>query len=92
MAARAIDNNVYLAASSLYSPAAVYDSRGTALVSSVVDGIVTVAIDLGDRPKCHPNAGGNLNPGPGGARWARNARSGRLYDEIAAEVRRSARP
>ena len=92
MAARAIDNNVYLAASSLYSPAAVYDSRGTALVSSVVDGIVTATIDLGDRPKCHPNAGGNLNPGPGGARWARNARSGRLYDEIAAEVRRSAEP
>ena len=88
--ARAIDNNVYVAAASLYSPAAILDTRGVVLATTTGAGVVAADVELECRPKCHPNAGGNLNAGPGGARWARNARSTRLFDEIAAEVRRSA--
>jgi predicted amidohydrolase len=86
--ARAIDNNVAIAAATLYSPAAILNSRGEALATSAVDNVLTAEIDLNDRPKCHPNAGGNLNPGPGGAPWARNARSLRVDQEILAELRR----
>lgn len=85
--ARAIDNNVYVVASTLNSPAAIVTPRGDLLAVSAVDNTLTAEIDLNDRPKCHPNAGGNLNPGPGGARWARNANSTRVYEEILAEVR-----
>ena len=87
--ARAIDNNAYVAVSSLGSPAAIVDTRGELLAASRVDGVISADIDLNARPKCHPNAGGNLNPGPGGARWARNARSTRVYEEILREVRSS---
>ena len=86
--ARAIDNNAYVAVSSLGSPAAIVDTRGELLAVSRVDGVISAAIDLNARPKCHPNAGGNLNPGPGGARWARNARSTIVYEEILRQVRR----
>jgi predicted amidohydrolase len=86
--ARAIDNNVYLVAASLYSPAAILNPRGETLALSAVDNVLTAEIDLNERPKCHPNAGGNLNPGPGGARWARNALSLRVDEEILAELRR----
>jgi predicted amidohydrolase len=86
--ARAIDNTVYIAAASHDSPAAVVDSRGELLAVSAVDNVLTAEIDLNDRPKCHPNAGGNLNPGPGGARWARNSRSLQLDEAILAELRR----
>ena len=82
--ARAIDNNVYILTASLYSPAAVTNTLGETLARSTVDGVLSAQIDLESRPKCHPNAGGNLNPGPGGARWARNARSVRIYEEILA--------
>lgn len=85
--ARAIDNNVYVVAATLGSPAAIVDPRGELLAVSAVDNVLVAEIDLSDRPKCHPNAGGNLNPGPGGARWARNARSALLYEEILREVR-----
>ena len=85
--ARAIDNNVYVVASTLGSPAAIVDPRGELLAVSGVDNVLSAEIDLNDRPKCHPNAGGNLNPGPGGARWARNARSALLYEEILGAVR-----
>ena len=84
--ARAIDNNVYIVASTLGSPAAIVTPRGELLAVSAVDNVLAAEIDLNDRPKCHPNAGGNLNPGPGGARWARNASSTRLYEEILTEV------
>jgi len=87
--ARAIDNNVYIVAATLNSPAAIVNTRGELLAVSAVDNVLTAEIDLNDRPKCHPNAGGNLNPGPGGARWARNALSTRVDEEILAEVRRS---
>jgi predicted amidohydrolase len=80
--ARAIDNNVYVVAATLYSPAAIVDTRGELLAHSVVDNVLLAEIDLANRPKCHPNAGGNLNPGPGGARWARNALSTRVDEEI----------
>jgi predicted amidohydrolase len=86
--ARAIDNNVAIAAATLYSPAAIVDSRGELLAVSAVDNVLTAEIDLNDRPKCHPNAGGNLNPGPGGARWARNSRSTRVDEAILEELRR----
>jgi predicted amidohydrolase len=80
--ARAIDNNVFVIASTLYSPAAIVNTRGELLAYSAVDNVLCAEIDLNDRPKCHPNAGGNLNPGPGGARWARNANSTRVDEEI----------
>lgn len=87
--ARAIDNNVYIVASTLNSPAAIVNTRGEILAVSAVNNILTAEIDLNDRPKCHPNAGGNMNPGPGGARWARNSNSAKIYEEILAEVRNS---
>jgi predicted amidohydrolase len=80
--ARAIDNNVYVVAATLNSPAAIVNTKGELLAHSAVDNVLTAEIDLNDRPKCHPNAGGNLNPGPGGARWARNANSTRVDEEI----------
>jgi predicted amidohydrolase len=86
--ARAIDNNVAIVAATLYSPAAIVNSRGELLAASAVDNVLTAEIDLNDRPKCHPNAGGNLNPGPGGARWARNSRSTQVDEAILAELRR----
>ena len=82
--ARAIDNNVHILTASLYSPAVITNTLGEALASSTQDGVLAAQVDLQHRPKCHPNAGGNLNPGPGGARWARNARSTRIYEEILA--------
>ncbi len=84
--ARAIDNNVYIVAASLHSPAGIVDPVGTWLASSAADGVLAVAVDLNDRPKCHPNAGGNLNSAPGGAGWSRNARDASLYARIAAAV------
>lgn len=88
--ARAIDNNVYIAAATLYSPAAIVNTRGELLAVSAVDNVLTAEIDLNDRPKCHPNAGGNLSPGPGGARWARNSRSLQVDEAILAELRQEA--
>lgn len=85
--ARAIDNNVYVVAATLFSPAAIVDTRGALLAHSAVDNVLVAEIDLAERPKCHPNAGGNLNPGPGGARWARNALSTRVDREILAALR-----
>lgn len=85
--ARAIDNNVYVVASTLYSPAAIVNTRGELLAQSTVNNVLLAEIDLNDRPKCHPNAGGNLNAGPGGARWARNALSTRVDEEILAALR-----
>jgi predicted amidohydrolase len=86
--ARAIDNNVFIVAATLNSPAAIVNTRGELLAASAVDNVLTAEIDLSDRPKCHPNAGGNLNPGPGGARWARNSRSLHVDEAILAELRR----
>jgi predicted amidohydrolase len=86
--ARAIDNNVPIVAATLNSPAAIVNSRGELLAVSAVDNVLAAEIDLNDRPKCHPNAGGNLNPGPGGARWARNSRSTRVDEAILAELQR----
>ncbi len=85
--ARAIDNNVYIAAATLGSPAAIVNTRGELLAVSAVNNTLTAEIDLNDRPRCHPNSGGNLNPGPGGARWARNANSTRTDEEILAALR-----
>jgi predicted amidohydrolase len=87
--ARAIDNNVIIVASTLNSPAAIVNTRGDLLAVSAVDNILTAEVDLNERPKCHPNAGGNMNPGPGGARWARNANSNQVDEEILAELKRS---
>jgi len=85
--ARAIDNNVYVACSSLGSPATILSPRGEALATATAPGVACVEIDLADRPRCHPNAGGNLNGGPGGGLWVRNARSTWLYEEILRRVR-----
>lgn len=87
--ARAIDNNVYIVAATLNSPAAIVNPLGERVAYSSVNNVLAADIDLSRRPKCHPNSGGNLNPGPGGARWARNAHSNRLYEEILSEVSRS---
>ena len=90
--ARALDNNVYILTASLSSPAAITNTLGETLARTTHDGVLSAQIDLQSRPKCHPNAGGNLNPGPGGARWARNARSNRIYEEILALQAKVSRP
>ena len=82
LSARAIDNNVFLVASTLNSPAAIINPVGEKLASSAVNNVLSATIDLNNRSKCHPNAGGNLNPGPGGSRWGRNANSNKLYEQI----------
>ena len=87
LTARAIDNNVFLVTSTLNSPTAIINSVGETLATSSVNNVLSATIDLNNRPKCDPNAGVNLNSGLGGARWARNARSNRLYEQISDMVR-----
>lgn len=84
--ARAIDNGVYLVASSLYAEAAIVDTRGK-ILARTSNGVVSTGIDLSRRPLTHPNAGGTMNSSPGGRRGVRNSRSSRLYEEILDEVR-----
>jgi len=62
--ARAIDNGVYLAASSMYAEAVIVDTRGKVLARTD-NGIVSTCIDLSKRPLPHPNAGGTMNSAPG---------------------------
>ena len=88
MPARAIDNAAYLAISSLHHPAAVLDTRGDLLALRTTEGLAWATPDLNHKPPCHPNAGGSMNCGPGGRRAARNARSLKLYEELAREVAR----
>jgi len=84
--ARAIDNGVYLAASSMYAEAVIVDTRGKVLARTD-NGIVSTCIDLSKRPLPHPNAGGTMNSAPGGRRGIRNSKSGKLYEELLNEVK-----
>lgn len=85
MPARAIDNSVFLAISSMNCQAAVYDTRGNVL-SSTLEGIASAKIDLACVYLPHANAGGNMNASPGGKRGMRNACSDQIYQEICMEM------
>jgi len=86
--ARAIDNNVYIAVSSLNCNAAIIDTLGRSLAETSVKGFISAKINLNNRPTPHPNAGGTLNASPGGRRGTRNSKSLKLYEEILQEVRK----
>jgi predicted amidohydrolase len=88
MPARAIDNGIYLAIASLYSPAAILNSMGELLAQTSENGLITATLDLADRPSPHPNAGGTLNASPAGRRATRNAANGRIYRELLDEIGR----
>lgn len=85
MPARAIDNGVYLAVSSMYSEAMIVNTVGK-IAAHTCGGIVCNTIDLSARPLPHPNAGGTMNSAPGGRRGVRNSMSGKIYDEIKNEM------
>ena len=70
--ARAIDNSLYLAISSLYGPASIIDPSGSSVVRTEKGGVVGL-LDLSVKPQCHPNAGGSLNGAPGGRSATRNS-------------------
>jgi len=84
--ARAIDNALYVACSSLNSPAVILNTRGENLAERHTEGLTWATIDLSQKPQCHPNAGGTLNGGPGGRRATRNANSLCVYRQIAEEI------
>jgi predicted amidohydrolase len=84
--ARAIDNALYVACSSLNSPAVILNTRGENLAERHTEGLTWATIDLSQKPQCHPNAGGTLNGGPGGRRATRNANSLFVYRQIAEEI------
>jgi len=83
--ARAIDNGVYMAVSSLGSGGMLVNTRGKT-EAQVRCGMACAQIDLSRKPLPHTNAGGSMNSAPGGRRGARNAMSGRLYEEIKTEI------
>ncbi|MCL2095568.1 MAG: carbon-nitrogen hydrolase family protein [Oscillospiraceae bacterium] len=92
--ARAIDNGVYIAVSSIHDPACVANTTGEILteISGYNDCDVNKAfapaeIDLSQKPLPHANSGGNLNGSSGGKRLMRHSRSSKLYEEILKEVK-----
>lgn len=84
--ARAIDNRVYIAVSSLEMPSMIVDPKGK-LLAKTVDGLISTPVDLNIRVCPHPNSGGTLNTAPGGRRGVRNSTSTKLYGEILQEVK-----
>lgn len=84
--ARAIDNCCHLAISSTYFPGAVYNTWGE-ILAQTEDGTTVVSIEPKNRRCKHPNAGGNMNSGPGPNRFALNSVSDRVYEEILREIR-----
>ncbi len=97
--ARAIDNRVYIAVSSIGRgepdlwdmPAMIVDPSGNVLCESNAFGVVSCEIEVSHRlPALHikrASAGGTRCTSPAGRRSMRNAASNRLYDELAAEMR-----
>lgn len=85
MHARAIDNRVYIAVSSLEMPSIVVDTKGN-IICEIAGGLVTSTIDLNYRPAPYPCAGGTLNSSAGGRRSVRNSLSNKLYSEIFKEI------
>ena len=87
MPARYIDNNNYIAISSMGGSSGVMNTTGS-FVAQVKKGIAYADINLDDRYCCHPNSGGSMNAGSGGQRSRMNTPSDRIYREIADEVRK----
>ena len=69
-------------------PRVILNPRGEPLAERRSEGLVWTDLDLTHQPRCHPNAGGNMNCAPAGQRATRNAGSLRLYREILDEVAR----
>ena len=84
--ARAIDNNIYLAVSSIYGESQILNMAGETLALTR-DGIAAATLDVNQWRLPHPNAGGSANCSSGGRRSVRNAMSNRLYEEIAREMK-----
>ena len=87
--ARCIDNNNYIAVSSMGCASGVMDTVGN-FVSSTKRGIAYSDIDLDIRSCCHPNSGGSMNAGAGGRRNNMNSMSDRMYTEICNEIKKTA--
>lgn len=86
MPARAIDNRLYVAVSSINDPAMIVDTWGN-ILSKTTNGLTFNSIDLNRRPASHPNSGGTLNCNAAGRRSARNSISHKLYEEILEEMK-----
>lgn len=86
MPARALDNRVYVAASSLEMKAMIVNTKGR-IMAETNDGLVSARIDLNDRRPAYPYPGGTLNHSSGGRRSARNSLNDGLYDLLAQEMR-----
>jgi predicted amidohydrolase len=85
---RAIDNNVYVAISSLNNPAMLLCPDGWILEKQASTGFAVSEMDLNERPSPHPNAGGNMMSAGAGKLGKRNARSLGVYAAIGQLVRR----
>jgi predicted amidohydrolase len=86
MHARALDNRVYVAASSLEMKAMIVNTKGR-IMAETNDGMVSARIDLNDRRLAYPYPGGTLNHSSGGRRGARNSLNDGLYEMLAQEMR-----
>ena len=85
MPARALDNRVYLAISSLANDCDIYNARGEK-VGKDEGPIHTAQVDLNERVLIYPGAGGICNYSMGGRRSAHNSVSDRLYRELLDEI------
>jgi predicted amidohydrolase len=97
--ARAIDNRVYVAVSSIGRgdpekwdmPAMIVDASGNILDETNEYGVVSSEIEISHRlPTLHikrDTAGGTRCTSPGGRRGMRNSMSNRLYEEMASEIK-----
>jgi len=87
MPARAVDNRVYLALSSLAFESAVYDAKGEK-IGKDEGAIHTAVIDLNARIPPYPVAGGSCNYAMGARRSVHNSLSDQVYRELQSEVNR----
>ncbi|MDR0447736.1 MAG: carbon-nitrogen hydrolase family protein [Treponema sp.] len=83
--ARAVDNRVYLAVSSLAFEGVIYNARGEK-IGKGQGPIQTCEIDLNERVPPFPVAGGSCNYAMGARRSMHNSISDRLYQELLNEI------
>jgi len=87
MPARAVDNRIYLAISSLAFECAVYNTKGEKTGRD--EGMLRVAdIDLNERIPPYPVAGGSCNYAMSARRSVHNSISNRVYMELLHEINR----
>ena len=83
---RAVDNNVFIIASSLGSAASIISSNGDMIARTESDGIVTAEIAIQARPT-HSYVDREITNGiPGATRWTRDTVSLREYDELREQI------